>query len=170
MTLLTTNDYHPEPIRTGSARVDDTPCVLCGRTDTAKYEGEASFDDPSIDEEQLCIVCIDDGTAQRELGAVFTDQFASSDGWEHVPQAVISRIRHRTAAPFTWQAARWLACCEDAAVYLGVVDESQVRDVEETRDSAVVDNMVSAAGNTAPSAYVFRCRHCGAHRTFSDEP
>lgn len=35
------NAYHPDPVRTGSARVDDVPCVLCGRTETAKYQGQA---------------------------------------------------------------------------------------------------------------------------------
>lgn len=60
---------------------------------------------------------------------------------------IVEPIRERTPAVFTWQAARWLACCGDAAIYVGVLNEAGEREV-----------------------YLFRCSHCGDYSTFRDEP
>jgi uncharacterized protein len=162
------NQYHPDPLRTGSAREDDAACALCSRRDTAKYEGEARFEsDTDVDEEDICIVCINDGTAHDRLGATFTGEFAAEDGWGDVPAPIIAAIRERTPAVFTWQAPRWLACCADACVYLGVVDESTA---DAAAGGADPGASVGPAGNTAPSWYVFRCTHCAGYRSFSDAP
>lgn len=165
----TINPYHPDPVRTGSAREDDAPCALCDRRDTAKYEGEARFDhDTDVDEEDICITCINDGTAHERLGATFTGHFAGDDGWDDVPPSTIETIRQRTPAVFTWQAPRWLACCGDACVYLGVVDEATARAA--TAGSDVPESSLGPAGNTAPSWYLFKCTRCATRLSFSDAP
>jgi uncharacterized protein CbrC (UPF0167 family) len=165
-----TSTYHPDPLRTGSARQDDAPCLLCGATDTLKHEGEAFFDHAVADSEMLCIRCIVDGTAQEQLGAEFTVDFAAEDGWADVPDSVVDQVRHRTPAVFTWQSPRWLACCGDACVYLGVLDEDGAQEAEGGASRARLETLVGPAGDEPPSWYVFRCRSCDGNRVFRDEP
>ncbi len=165
-----TSTYHPDPLGTGSARKDSSPCLLCGSTDFSKYRAQGFFDNDDVDKRQLCMRCIVSGAAHERLGAEFTIDFHPDDGWQDVSADVITQIRERTPAPFTWQSARWLACCGDAAVYLGVLDEAGAQEAEQGADGARLDELVGAAGNDAPSWYLFRCRHCARNMLFDDEP
>ncbi len=158
------------PVRTGSARIHDVPCVLCGRTETAKYQGQALLDDAEVDEEQICIACINDGAAHDRLGATFTQNFSDEDGWAEMASGIVERIRERTPAVFTWQAPRWLACCGDAAIYLGVLDQAGEHEVRTAPPPEPVAHLVRPAGDAAPSWYLFPCSHRGDYSTFRDEP
>jgi uncharacterized protein CbrC (UPF0167 family) len=161
--------YHPDPVGTGSARQDASPCALCGE-DLPKNRAQAYFDDDNVDKRQLCVRCIISGAAHEQLGAEFTIDFHPDDGWGEVSAEVIAQIRERTPAPFTWQSARWLACCGDAAVYLGVLNQAAAQEAEQGADSARLDELVGAAGDDPPSWYLFRCRHCQKDLLFDDAP
>jgi hypothetical protein len=73
----------------------------------------------------------------------------------------------------------WFTHCEDAAIFLGCVGKQEI----ETLDRAAYDAVRFESGydeeqwgsyfnqmdlNHGPTAYLFRCRHCGAWGGYSD--
>jgi uncharacterized protein len=84
------------------------------------------------------------------------------------------RLLWQTAGPRGWQQERWFTHCGDAAAYLGQAAGRQLRGewapaLPSIRaDAAMSDEQWEqllddfATGPTgSPTAYVFRCLHCG---------
>jgi uncharacterized protein len=129
--------------------------------------------------DSLCPWCIDEGSAAEKYGAEFTDV-----GWgvpADVPPAVVMQLATRTPGFSGWQQEHWLYHCNDAAAFLGRVGWEELRlhpDAVESlrqehgadaRPAEEVDEHLAALDKEGEAtAYLFRCRHCGRHLSYSD--
>lgn len=134
--------YHPDPLATGSFRVDpDTPCLSCSRIRGYIYTGPVYTERNFILAYHLCPWCIADGSAARQFGAIFNDTGTIDD----ISDEARTEVETRTPGFDGWQQETWLACCGDAAAFLGASGEE-------------------------PSTYTFRCLHCHQLLTYVDAP
>ena len=171
--------YHPDPLATGSVIRSSAVCRNCGRERGYIYRG------PVVAEEdlagQLCPWCIADGSAAERLGAEFVDPAAVGDygAWSPVPSSVAEEVARRTPGFTGWQQERWWTHCGDAAEYLGRAGHAEL--VTRWAAAAAViradahmegerwDGYLRALhAEGSPTAYVFRCRHCGQLGGYSD--
>lgn len=176
---LPTFRYHPDPIATGSTEASGTECVVCKRERGYIYTG------PVYSEEELgdliCPWCIADGTAHELFDAEFTDMasIGGGDQWEEVPEAVAEEVAYRTPGFSGWQQERWFTHCADAAAFLGVVGHEELEEigaeaVEAIRKEADLSGREwecyykALDKEGSPTAYIFRCLHCGAYGGYSD--
>lgn len=172
--------YHPNPIQTGSVIASDQECICCGQTRGYIYTGPV-YAEEDLDD-ALCPWCIADGSAHEKFDADFVDAdgVGGNGGWDEVPMEVIEEVCHRTPSFTAWQQERWWTHCGDAAEFLGAVGKeeaiqagkdflSQIREemgMEEDEDWA---NFLDALDrDQSPTAYMFRCRHCGKLGGYSD--
>jgi len=172
--------YHPDPIATGSIKESDTECACCGQKRGYIYVGPVF----SIDELSDCICpwCIADGSAHEKFDAEFTDA-AGVEGYSTtpvVPQAVIEEVAFRTPGFPGWQQEHWLACCGDAAAFVGLAGRVELEQqwpdaipsIQEEcgilDDTDWQDYLRALSKDGSPTAYVFRCLHCGRHLGYSD--
>jgi len=90
--------------------------------------------------------------------------------------AIVSR---RTPGFSGWQQERWWTHCGDAAVFLGAAGASEIAGpwagaIASLRADVGYDDLTWADYAAAldkdrgPTAYVFRCRHCGQLGGYSD--
>lgn len=164
--------YHPDPVSTGSIKKSDQVCLCCGEARGFIYTG------PVISEEELdeciCPWCIAGGAAHERFDAEFTDYAGVGDygSWEDVPDSVREEIAFRTPGFTGWQQERWWTHCGDAAAFFGFAGRDEVlacgQDlIESLKKDIGLDgdgwgefcNALSATGS--PTAYIFRCLHCG---------
>jgi uncharacterized protein CbrC (UPF0167 family) len=177
---LPTFTYHPDPLATGSVEPSKEPCIACGRARGFIYTG------PAYAAEELdggfCPWCIADGSAHAKFDLEFVDQagVGGNGSWPAVPASVVEEIAFRTPGFCGWQQERWWTHCGDAAEFLGPVG----RDGAIRAGAAFLDAIRAAAGlardadwkdylaaldrDRGPTAYVFRCRVCGALGGYSD--
>jgi uncharacterized protein CbrC (UPF0167 family) len=164
--------YHPDPVGTGTVRPSSDECVCCRERRGHIYVGPV-FAEAELNE-ALCLWCIADGSAHERLGAEFIDTASVGLGWEPVAQAVVEELAFRTPCFTGWQQERWFTHCADAGEFLGRADTDDLRgkwaavrpamqadagmsDEEWNR----VANAFAKGPNDSPTAYVFRCLHCG---------
>jgi uncharacterized protein CbrC (UPF0167 family) len=110
----------------------------------------------------------------------FVDAAAIGGGmWESVPESVAEEISQRTPGFSGWQQERWFTHCGDGAEFLAIagnpeLDQYGARAVEAIREECGLEG---AGWNTyrrslnrdaGPTAYLFRCRHCGMYGGYSD--
>jgi uncharacterized protein len=171
--------YHPDPIVTGSVVSSDAKCICCDQQRGFIYVGPVY----AVDElsECICPWRIADGSAHIKFGAELTDA-AGVGGYPRIqklPQLVIEEVAYRTPGFSGWQQERWLACCDDAAAFVGHAGRVELQKqfagaVESIRmDSEMKEghwqHYLSALNkNGDPTAYIFRCLHCGKHLGYSD--
>jgi uncharacterized protein CbrC (UPF0167 family) len=172
--------YHPDPLATGSVERSDATCVCCGQKRGFIYTGPVYAEEELYD--RICPWCIADGSAQAKLGAEFTDA-AGVGGcpWDEVPGEVVAEVAYRTPGFCGWQQERWWTHCGDAAEFLGLAGGKEV----EAYGPELIESLRDDAGLTendeewnryyraldkegSPTAYVFRCRHCGRLGGYSD--
>ena len=172
--------YHPDPVATGSIVGSTDRCLSCGRARGYIYTGPVYAED-DIDE-QLCPWCIADGTAAHRLDASFTD--VGSDVPEDVPEPVLDEIEQRTPSYLAWQQDRWMYHCADGCEFLGRVGHEHLTLLPPKAAAAVVasvqehgwdqdetDAFVEALDpDEGPTAYLFRCLHCGRYQAYNDSP
>jgi uncharacterized protein CbrC (UPF0167 family) len=164
--------YHPDPLATGSIQTSDTVCVCCERARGFVYAGPVYAEDDLDD--VLCPWCIADGSAHERFDAEFTDADGIGVGSD-VPRKVVEEVAFRTPGFTGWQQERWKAHCGDAAAYLGRADRSDLfgkwaaavpairADLEmDDEDWEEVFARFAKGPRGSPTAYVFRCLHCGA--------
>ena len=177
--MLPTFRYHPDPIDTGSIVPSSNVCRACGQARGYIYAGS-----PYSEEElegAICPWCIADGTAAERFDAEFVDASAIGDDehGERVSAAVIEEVCRRTPGFAGWQQERWWTHCGDAAAFLGPAGRAEL----EARWPDAVDAVRREAGygddewteyysaldrEHGPTAYVFRCTHCGQFGAYSD--
>src|SRR5262249_44294940 len=133
-----------------------------------------------IDEVQseICPWCIADGSAAERFDAQFTDESGKP---ADVPMPVLEEIIRRTPGFGGWQQEHWLYHCADGGAFLGAVGRTELdpyADAMEvllheydafgwtTEDSQDYVNRLTTSGQ--PTAYLFRCLHCGTHLAYSD--
>jgi uncharacterized protein CbrC (UPF0167 family) len=170
--------YHPDPVATGSVVESSDPCLSCGKARGFVYTGPVYADDEVAD--QLCPWCVADGTAAGTLGASFTD--VGSDVPEDVPGPVLDEIEHRTPGYLAWQQDHWMYHCTDGCEFLGRIGRYDLSVLPPGAAAAVVasvgeygwdqdevDRFVGSLDRDAgPTAYLFRCLHCGAYEAYND--
>jgi uncharacterized protein CbrC (UPF0167 family) len=172
--------YHPDPIGTANVKHSDIECVCCKRKRGLIYVGPVFS--VQVLSECICPWCIADGSVHTKFEAEFTD-VASLGEYSIttvVPNSVIEEVAFRTPGFLGWQQEHWLACCGDAAAFVGragrVELEHQWSDAIESiqNDCGMVDgadwqNYFAALDKDgSPTAYVFKCLHCGRHIGYSD--
>jgi uncharacterized protein CbrC (UPF0167 family) len=181
MEPLPTFKYHPDPVATGSVRAqDDTPCLSCNRIRGYVYVGPVYSEKFHYLSGCLCPWCIADGSAAKRFQATFADSGTMQD----VSEQVRDEIACRTPGFESWQQEQWLTCCEDAAAFLGAAGAAELRQdfpgaIPAVRKHLRDDYDLSGADlqeffdclskNDQPTAYIFRCLHCGKYQAYVDQ-
>jgi len=171
--------YHPDPIATGSVIASAAVCRCCGQERGLIYTGPVYAEEELQD--ALCPWCIADGSAAAQCGAEFVDGAAVGDygHWDGVPPAVIEEVSRRTPGFSSWQGERWWTHCGDAAAFLGPCGAIELCSTWAAALPAIRadvgyegqdwDEYVAALDREhGPTAYVFRCLHCGQLGGYSD--
>jgi uncharacterized protein CbrC (UPF0167 family) len=172
--------YHPDPLATGSVKPSDEACCVCterrGFVYTSVVYGEMELEGP------VCPWCISDGSAHDRFGAEFTDLAGIGghpDGWPKPAQSVAEEVAWRTPGFSGWQQERWYTCCDDAAAFLGHAGTAELACPWSAAREAIAlecgmvgedldDYMNALSATGSPTAYVFRCLHCGSLGGYSD--
>ena len=171
--------YHPDPVATGSAVSADAACSLCGMRRGIRYAGPVYGSQPDT----LCLHCIASGEAAERLGsgggpAVFSDAIDVPDD---VPADVVDEVTMRTPGFSGWQQERWLYHCADAAAFLGGAGYAELAPypdaIASLREDCQrlgwpadrIEKLLSSLDKRGePTAYLFRCLHCGARLAYWD--
>ncbi|WP_232667163.1 CbrC family protein [Pseudonocardia sp. TRM90224] len=170
--------YHPDPIATESAVPDDHVCAVCGVRRQTRYDGPIYGSQP----ESVCLHCIHSGEAARalatpgapeDIAASFSD---AQDVPAEVPIAVVDEITQRTPGFTAWQQGYWLYHCADGAAFLGPAGYAELEPHPDALDSIRADCRIydwpeddieemlhQLDRDGSPTAYLFRCLHCGTH-------
>ncbi|WP_367380683.1 CbrC family protein [Stenotrophomonas cyclobalanopsidis] len=172
--------YHPDPIDTGSVVAANTPCVCCGQSRGYVYTG------PVYAEEEygrdICPWCIADGSAHERLGVTFSDEEGVGGGgeWDEVDEEIIDVIAQRTPGFNGWQQEQWWTHCGDAAQFIGRAGRAELEAHGEAALAAIQDSiglddvpqwqhfLAALDKDGSPTAYLFRCRHCGVVGGYQD--
>jgi len=179
MTALPRFRYHPDPVATGSIEESDAVCLCCGEARGYIYTGPVYAADEL--DQSLCPWCIADGSAAERFDAEFTD-YSGVGGWRQ-PNPLSDEVRRevatRTPGFSGWQQEQWLACCGDAAEFLGHAGLQELTKRWPNAIEAVrIDTGLEGAEwegfkraldkDHGPTAYVFRCTHCGRLLAYQD--
>jgi uncharacterized protein CbrC (UPF0167 family) len=171
--------YHPDPVATGSIVPSSVECLACGKSRGWIYVGSA-YCHAEVDE-RICPWCIADGTAHSVFGIEFVDSLGVGGygRWTTPPKAVVDEICFRTPSFAGWQQEQWFTHCNDAAKFVGCAGKLEL----ESLDRAALDCIKAESGyddeqwtlyfnqmdlNHGPTAYLFRCQHCGVWGGYSD--
>jgi uncharacterized protein CbrC (UPF0167 family) len=170
--------YHPDPLRSGSIQKSEEVCRCCGESRGYIYAGPVYAQENL--EQSICPWCIADGRAHAKFDAAFIDEAALPD---ELPEAAIEELVQRTPGYNAWQSEQWFACCGDAMTFLEPVGVIELRARHRELEFSVLGNIIydlHVSGSSAtrmleslnkvegPTAYIFRCTHCGQHKTFVD--
>lgn len=168
--------YHPNPIATGSIEKSDVTCVCCGEARGYIYTG------PVYSEEELnsclCPWCIANGSAHQEFDATFTDDLGvgRDSSWDSVSTEIIIEVTQHTPGFSGWQQEQWWTHCNDAAAFLGTAGYAELLHFGDEvlqhfremfrlhttiSDEKIDDYFKNFHREHGPTAYVFRCLHCG---------
>jgi len=174
--------YHPDPVRSGSVAVSDKTCKCCGKQRGYIYSGPTYNEGQELDD-ALCPWCVADGAAHAKFDVLFVDASEISDV---VPAPVIAELEQRTPGYNTWQQEEWQTCCGDAAAFLMPAGDKELRlrefphvrsgllkhlTIEEGMGGdEIQDLMDSLNRDEGPTAYVFKCLHCGKYLYHVDYP
>ena len=176
---LPTFKYHPDPLATGSIEPSTNKCVVCGLARGFIYIGQPYAEEELID--AICPWCIADGTAHEKFDAEFTDFDGIGDygNWESVEPTIAEEVAYRTPGFTGLQQERWFTHCADAAEFLGLMGHQELvaygaAAIQAIKDEIAYDDNVwdeyfkslDRAGE--PTAYLFKCRHCGTFGGYSD--
>lgn len=172
-------NYHPEPLKTGSIEESDNECECCGKTTGYIYTG------PVYSEEELndciCPWCIANGKAHEKFGAEFTDYDGISDygSWEDASKEAKEEISFRTPGFCGWQQERWWTHCGDGCAYLGRAGKNEILEygndlIESLKNDSGLNGedwetfLKALDPEDSPTAYVFKCLHCGKLEGYQD--
>jgi uncharacterized protein CbrC (UPF0167 family) len=172
--------YHPDPIATGSFKAKDITCLSCKQIRSYVYVGPVYAD--SDLEKGICPWCIINGLAHEKFGAQFADinAIGDYDPTMSIPADIKREVAYRTPGFNGWQQERWLVHCGDACAFLGPAGRKELAawgrqelieslradlSMSELDFRACLEQMNKQSG---PTAYIFRCLHCGQYRGYSD--
>lgn len=170
--------YHPDPVDTGSVVASDATCAVCKEARGFIYAGPVYAENDLSD--AICPWCIASGSAYEMFGATFVDSEAFADG---TPETTMTEISERTPGYAAWQAEVWPACCDDATAFLGPVGIAEIRGRHRELEGFVLSHIIYELGisggaatrmlqslrrDASPTAYLFKCLHCGEPRVHVD--
>ena len=172
--------YHPDPIATESVIESNAECVCCGKSRGYVYSGPVFAEDEF--EDCICPWCIADGSAHEKLGASFTDEdgIGGYGDWDAVSPEIVEEVAYRTPGFSGWQQENWWTHCGDAAQFLGRVGKAELvtfghAAINAIKESTGLDDGPDWEGffnaldkDGSPTAYIFRCRKCGALGGYQD--
>lgn len=172
--------YHPDPLATGSIIASPTVCVSCHQARGYVYTGPVYAEEEY--DAQICPWCIADGSASARLDASFTDDEGIGGGgeWDDVPEAVVEEVARRTPGFSAWQQEQWWTHCGDAGQFIGRAGQGELQAlgagaIAAIQDSAGLDDgpqwdhfFGALRKDGSPTAYMFRCRHCGELGGYQD--
>ena len=171
--------YFSDPLGNGSIEAASIICYSCGKPRDYAYVGPV-YGEAELGG-QICPWCIADGTAHARFDVEFFDA-AGIGGFtagDDVPDPVVEEIVQRTPSFIGWQQGRWFTHCGDAAEFLTKAGKAELV----TFGQELIENIRNDIGMSAaqfnfylelldksgePTAYVFRCRHCGKLGGYSD--
>ena len=176
---LPTFKYHPDPIATGSIAPSDATCLACGQARGFIYKCLPCAEEELID--AFCPWCIADGAAHEKFGAEFVDA-AGVGGygkWEEVSSEIVAEVAYRTPGFTGWQQEIWFTHCGAAGEFLGRAGRKELESFGVEAIAAIKEDigfdsddwtryLKSLDKNGEPTAYIFRCLHCGAFGGYSD--
>jgi uncharacterized protein len=176
--------YHPDPLATGSIERSDVACAVCSKVRGYIYVGHVHVPSDEDLRDRVCPWCIADGTAHERFDATFADEaYVGGRDWCAVPSEVAHVVATRTPSFTPWQNIYWFACCGDAAAYWGRAGHAEIVAEYASIESCLRADMGMTAAehddewaeyfhsldkDNSPTAYVFRCLHCGTLGGFSD--
>ena len=170
--------YHRDPVRSGSVEGSPKRCRCCGETRGYIYSGPV-YAEEDLDD-SICPWCIADGAAHEKFDATFVDEAALPDD---LPENIVREVAWRTPGYNAWQTEQWFSCCNDAMTFLEPAGIAEIRERYRALEFNILGNILydlHVSGGAAhrlletldkqhgPTAYVFRCSHCNAYRTFVD--
>ncbi|MGV3617124.1 MAG: CbrC family protein [Fimbriimonas sp.] len=160
--------YHPDPLHTGSVKPSEETCRCCGQARGYVYADSMTASEDL--EHQLCPWCIASGAAAEKFDCEFTEP----DAIEGVSDEVVEEVCRRTPGFTCWQSDLWWTHCGDAAAYLGPVGKKELDAIGpeawagfdatsemEGEDLARLRERLDR--DLGPTAYLFRCLHCGVY-------
>lgn len=172
--------YHPDPVATGSAVSTEAACDLCGIQRGIRYAGPVYGRQLDV----LCLHCIASGEAAERLGitavgpAMFSDAIDVPDD---VPSDVVNEVTMRTPGFSGWQQEGWRYHCADVAAFLGPAGYAELVPHPDAlaslrehchrlgwRAEQIDRFLPSLDKHGEPTAYLFRCLHCGSHLAYWD--
>ncbi|MGY2892906.1 CbrC family protein [Deinococcus sp. UYEF24] len=177
MMQLPTFRYHPDPVATGMIEVTEEECPCCERERGYRYTSEPFAEEELAD---LCPWCISDGSAAAKYDAEFTDPDSIGLGVrpDTLPPEIVTEITRRTPGFSGWQQEQWWTHCHDGAAYLGRAGAAELEGLLEfeaalradlgLNDEAWGKFRRALSRDGSPTAYVFRCLHCGAYGGYTD--
>jgi len=125
--------------------------------------------------------CIADGSAHARFEASFTDEDGVGDYGAPVavPPEVVATVCYRTPGFSGWQQERWWTHCGDAAAYIGTAGAAGIEALGESTMECIRHDtglegeawtrfLASLSKDGSPTAYLFRCRHCGTVGGYQD--
>lgn len=176
---LPTFRYHPDPVTTGSLTTSDRACRCCGRKRGYIYTGPVYAEEEL--ENALCPWCIADGSAHEKFSAEFTDAASVGDQgeWPAVDDGIVETVSWQTPGFSGWQQERWFTCCDDAGAFLGPMGRADleklgaeaiavIREESGYPDGEWEEYFTDLNRDFGPTAYLFRCLHCGRLGGYSD--
>ena len=176
---LPTFKYHPDPISTGSIERSTQTCLSCELARGFIYKGLPYAENEL--EDCICPWCIADGTAHQKFNAEFVDAggIGGYGAWESVSDDIVAEVAFRTPGFTGWQQERWFTHCGDAGAFLGRVGHQELLEYGAEAIAAIKaeigyegkdweDYLESLDKDADPTAYLFRCLHCGAFGGYSD--
>jgi len=168
--------YHPDPLATGFVERSDGTCLSCGQPRGFIYTGPVSAVDELVN--SFCPWCIADGSAAARFAASFSADEPVPEG---VPREVVDAVTTRTPGFSGWQQSHWLYHCGDGAAFLGLAGWPELEGLPDALDALrhehdglgwtpklIEEYLRELDKDGSPSAYLFRCRHCGTHLAYSD--
>jgi len=172
--------YHPDPLDTGSVVASDDQCVCCGRARGFIYHGPVYAIQELVDE--ICPWCIADGSAHVRFDAEFTDaaMIGQVSPEDEVLNSVVEEIAYRTPGFAGWQIEMWFAHHGDGAAFLGPAGRHELQErwpdalpsIRSACDFLTDEDwpgfFASLDIEHGPTAYVFRCLHCGQYGGYVD--
>ena len=176
---LPTFRYHPDPLASGSVIPSTTACRICGEARGYIYTGPSYGEEDLSDE--VCPWCIADGSAHDDVDAEFTDAASIGDDgeWPEVSDQVIEEVAFRTPGFNAWQQERWFTHCDDAGAFLGPMGRAELAALGPKAVAAIQTStelegqdwqrmLTSLRKDKSPTAFVFRCLHCGVFGGYTD--
>ena len=100
-------------------------------------------------------------------------------GAPDVSEAVIAEVSQRTPGFTAWQQEQWFTCCSDAAAFMGRAGRKELKSlypeaIESLRENYGLDGeewdevYEALHKDGSPTAYVFKCLHCGKYGAYYD--